>query len=91
MSTLRVNKIVNYNDDGPVEFSSGASFSSTESINGDFSINSVGIITSTSLTVNNGMNLSGVVTSASFSGKGINLTNVPGTPNGKGIAFVLIS
>jgi hypothetical protein len=91
MSTLRVNKIVNYNNDGPVEFSSGASFSSTESINGDFSINSVGIITSTSLTVNNGMNLSGVVTSASFSGKGINLTNVPGTPNGKGIAFVLIS
>ena len=91
MSTLRVNQIVNYNDDGPVEFSSGASFSSTEDINGDFSINSTGIITSTALIVNNGMNLSGVVTATSFSGKGINLTNVPGTPNGKGIAFVLIS
>jgi hypothetical protein len=91
MSTLRVNKIVNLNDDGPVEFTTGASLPSGQTINGDVQINTIGIVTSTSLIVNGDMNLSGVVTATSFSGRGFNLTNVPGTPNGKGIAFTLIA
>jgi hypothetical protein len=91
MSTLRVNKIVNLNDDGPVEFTTGASLPSGQTLNGDLEINTTGIVTSTSLVVNGDMNLSGVVTANSFQGAGINLTNVPGTPNGKGIAFTLIA
>jgi len=91
MSSLRVNKIVNLNDDGPVEFSTGATIPSGQTLDGDIVINTAGIVTSTSLVVTSGMNLSGVVTASSFRGAGINLTNVPGTPNGKGIAFTLIA
>ena len=91
MSNLRVNKITNYADDGPVEFSSGLTVPSGKTIDGTININSTGIVTSTSLVVSQGLNLSGVATAASYVGSGIGLTGVPGTPNGKGIAFVLIS
>ena len=91
MSNLRVNKIVNYNDDGPVEFSTGLTVSSGKSIDGTIDINTTGIVTSTSLVVSQGVSLSGVATAASYVGSGIGLTGVPGTPNAKGIAFVLIS
>lgn len=90
MSSLRVNKIVNYNDDGPVQFSQGATLPSGQTINGDIVINTTGIVTSTSLVVNGNMNV-GVVTASSFSGNGYGLTNVPGTLSGKGIALTLIS
>ena len=90
MSSLRVNKIVNLNDDGPVEFSQGAELPAGQVINGQVIINSSGIVTSTSLSVGN-MNLIGVVTATTFIGSGIGLTGVPGTPNGKGIAFTLIA
>jgi hypothetical protein len=90
MSTLRVNKIVNLNDDGPVEFTKGVEVPSGQTINGDVQINTTGIVTSTSLIVSGDMNLSGVVTATSFSGSGSLLTGVPGTPNGKAIAFTLI-
>lgn len=90
MSTLRVNKITNLDDNGPVEFTKGASLPSGRSINGDIVINSTGIITSSSLVVNGNMNV-GVVTASTFVGSGIGLTGVPGTPNGKGIAFTLIA
>jgi len=91
MSSLRVNKIVNLNDNGPVEFSTGATLPAGQSISGDIVINTTGIVTSTSLIVNGDMNVSGVITATSFQGRGIGLTNVPGTPNGKGIAFTLIA
>jgi len=93
MSSLRVNKVVNYNDDGPIQFSQGATLPAGQSIagGGDIVINTTGVVTSTSLVVNGNMNLSGVVTASSFVGRGIGLTNVPGTPNGKGIAFTLIA
>jgi|TARA_R100000030_G_scaffold5764_1_gene3941 hypothetical protein len=91
MSNLRVNKITNYADDGPVEFSSGLTVPSGKTLDGTININSTGIVTSTSLVVSQGLNLSGVATAASYVGSGIGLTGVPGTPNGKGIAFVLIS
>jgi hypothetical protein len=91
MSSLRVNKIVNLNDDGPVEFSQGAELPAGQVIDGEVVINSSGIVTSTSLSVNGNMNLSGVITATTFVGSGIGLTGVPGTPNGKGIAFTLIA
>lgn len=91
MSVLRVNKLVNLDDNGPIEFTKGANLPSGQTINGNIEINSVGVVTSTSLVINGNMNLSGVVTANSFRGRGIGLTNVPGTPNGKGIAFTLIA
>ena len=91
MSNLRVNKIVNYSDDGPVEFSTGMSIPSGKTLDGAIEINTTGIVTSTSLVISQGVNLSGVATATSYVGSGIGLTGVPGTPNGKGIAFVLIS
>lgn len=91
MSNLRVNKITNYADDGPVEFSSGLTVPSGKPLDGTININTTGIITSTNLVVTQGLNLSGVATATSYVGSGIGLTGVPGTPNGKGIAFVLIS
>jgi len=91
MSSLRVNKIVNLNDNGPVEFSTGVTVPAGQAISGDIMINTTGIVTSTSLVVSGNMNLSGVMTATSFQGRGIGLTNVPGTPNGKGIAFTLIA
>ena len=36
------------------------------------------------------MNLSGVATATTFYGAGVNLTNVSGTANGKGIAFAVL-
>ena len=91
MSNLRVNKITNYADDGPVEFSTGMSIPSGKTLDGAIEINTTGIVTSTSLVISQGVNLSGVATATSYVGSGIGLTGVPGTPNGKGIAFVLIS
>lgn len=90
MSTLRVNKIVNLNDNGPIEFTKGVTVPSGQSLDGSFVVNTTGIVTSTSLVVNGNMNLSGVVTASSFRGSGVNLTNVPGTKNSKGIAFTFI-
>ena len=46
MSTLRVNKVVNYNDDGPVEFTKGVILPAGQSLNGD--INITGVVTATS-------------------------------------------
>lgn len=91
MSNLRVNKITNYADDGPVEFSSGLTVPADKELTGTLTINSVGIVTSTSLNVTQGLNLSGVITATTFTGSGIGLTGVPGTTNAKGIAYVLIS
>ena len=46
MSTLRVNKVVNYNDDGPVEFTKGVEVPVGQSISGN--INIAGVVTATS-------------------------------------------
>ena len=48
MSTLRVNKIVNLADDGPVEFSKGITVPSGQQIDGDIVISTVGVVTATS-------------------------------------------
>jgi hypothetical protein len=91
MSNLRVNKITNYADDGPVEFSSGLTVPADKELTGTLNINSVGVVTSTSLNITQGLTLSGVCTATTYVGSGIGLTGVPGTSNAKGIAYVLIS
>jgi len=89
MSVLKVNKISNANDDGPVEFTQGLTVSST-GITGDIEINSSGIVTSTSLDVGS-INLSGVATAGSFVGKGTDLTNVPGILLAKAVAYSIVT
>lgn len=91
MSTLKVNKITNINDDGQVEFSTGLTLPENQTItNSAIVINTTGIVTSLSLNISNNINVSGIITASSFVGNGFNLTNVPGTPNGKAIAYALI-
>jgi len=46
MSTLRVNKISNLNDDGPVEFTKGIEIPAGQLLNGN--INITGVVTATS-------------------------------------------
>ena len=48
MSSLRVNKIVNLDDDGPVEFTKGLIVPSEKTINGEIVISSVGVVTANS-------------------------------------------
>jgi len=48
MSSLRVNKIVNLTDDGPVEFTKGVTLPAGKAINGDIIISSVGVVTANS-------------------------------------------
>lgn len=80
MSTLRVNKIVNLNNDGPIEFTKGVTVPSGQKItdgtgNEKIVINSVGVVTATS-----------------FVGSGENVTSIPGNgiPKGKALALSLI-
>ena len=48
MSSLRVNKIVNVSDDGPVEFTKGLTVPTGKTINGEIVISSVGVVTANS-------------------------------------------
>ena len=48
MSSLRVNRIVNLTDDGPVEFSKGLQVPAGQQIDGQIVINAVGVMTATS-------------------------------------------
>ncbi len=45
MSTLRVNKITNFNDDGPFEFSTGVVIDQQLQVDGQLNINTTGIVT----------------------------------------------
>ena len=47
MSTLRVNKIVNLNDNGPVEFSKGVVLPANQNIEGNVVFNCSGVVTAT--------------------------------------------
>lgn len=92
MSTLRVNKIVNQNDNGPVVFNQGAIVPAGKSISGDGSLSSTGAVSSGNITVTGNMTSStGTISASSFSGTGINLSNVPGTTVGQAVALTIIS
>lgn len=86
MSKIKVNSLVNKNENGAVEFTRGAVVPSGQElqINGDVSIS--GIATISNINVTNA-NVSGVMTAVSFSGDGSNLTNLPSVSSGKIIAY----
>ena len=63
MSTLRVNKISNLNDNGPVEFTKGVEVPANQTVTGD--INLSGICTATAFVGNgNGITVTGGATNA---------------------------
>ena len=74
MSSLRVNKIVNLNDDGPIEFSKGLTILANNPI-------ASGAVV---------VNTTGVVTATSFRGSGAGLTGIPGVETKKAIAMSFI-
>jgi hypothetical protein len=77
MSTLRVNKISNLNDNGPVEFTKGVEVPVGATINVGGGINVTGIVTATSFV---------------GSGIGITTLGVPGEVNiSKSIALTIIT
>jgi len=92
MSVLRVNEVVNSTDDGPVEFTQGVSIPENTSITGDIVVNSSGIVTASTLSLTEGLNVSGVTTASSFFGDGSQITGISeGTTTGKAITLTLIS
>ncbi len=78
MSTLRVNKITNLNDDGPVEFTKGVILPANQSITPE------GLV----------INTAGIMTATTFSGVGYGITTfgVAGEiSNSRAIALTLIT
>lgn len=91
MSVLRVQQITNEEGTGPVEFTKGATFPSSQNFTGNnLTLNTTGIATVTNLISTNGMNIVGIMT-GTFVGNGFNITNPPGTRIGKVIAQHLIT
>jgi len=86
MTKIRVNYVVNQNDDGQVELTRGATIPSGGqlTVNGGFNV--TGVLTATNYNVNS-MNIAGVITATSFVGSGANLTNLPSVSAGKIIAY----
>lgn len=74
MSSLRANKIVNANDDGPIEFSKGLTISQ------NYPLASERVV----------INSSGIVTATSFRGNGSQLTGLSGVTTKKAIALSFV-
>lgn len=95
MSSLRVNKIIDEAGTGPVEFTKGVTFPVGASIPVDnMTINTTGIVTTSDITINENIEVVGVMTARTggkFIGNGFNISNPPGTPSGKVIGLYLIS
>lgn len=86
MSKIKVNSIVNKNDDGQVELTRGATISSGQqfTVNGNFNV--TGVMTATNYN-SNSINVVGVITATSFVGDGSGLTNLPSVSVAKIIAY----
>jgi hypothetical protein len=92
MSVLRVQNIVNQNNNGPVEFTRGLTLPSSQTLTGNDTVintttSGVGSITqlqSTNLFV-------GIITAGSFVGNGALITNPPGTSIRRVIGLHLIT
>lgn len=93
MSVLRVNEIVNRTEDGPVEFTKGLEVPANQSISGDIVINATsGIVTASTFSLTEGLNVTGIVTANTFFGNGSQITGIVGeTTTAKAIAIALIS
>jgi hypothetical protein len=86
MSKIKVNKITNRNEDGPVELTKGASIPSDKTLNITGNVNVTGILTAASYNTTN-INVTGVITATNFVGNGSQLTSLPSVSNGKMIAY----
>ena len=89
MARLRVNTIVNRNDNGVVILGYGASLPSGSIFNVQSNATVSGIATVGFLTARNA-NVSGVITATTFVGNGSQLQGVPITSASKSIALKLI-
>ena len=89
-SQVKVNSIVNLNDDGPVIFNSGLTVPTNQQVNVLGNVNITGVSTFSNLNATN-VNVSGVVTASSFIGDGSNLTgmNFATESNVFGLALIL--
>lgn len=86
MSKIKVNSIVNKNDDGEVELTRGATIPSGQQLTVTGNFNVTGILTASNYDVNE-MSVTGVVTATSFVGDGSALTSLPSVSSGKIIAY----
>jgi len=89
MARLRVNSIVNRNDNNTVQLSYGATVPSGQLLNIQGNLNISGIATVGFLTAKNA-NITGIITATTFSGNGSQLTNVPVVSSSKSIALKMI-
>lgn len=79
MSTLRVIKISNLNEDGAVELTKGAVLPAEQQIVDTNGTNAIQISTS-----------AGVVTATKFNGNGNAITGLTGTPTGRALGLILV-
>jgi len=79
MSTLRVHKITNAQDDGPVEFSKGAILPSGQSIVDENGQSPIEVST-----------VSGVVTATTFIGSGSLITGLVGASKGLTVGYIYV-
>jgi|TARA_R100001460_G_scaffold19900_2_gene41241 hypothetical protein len=79
MSTLRVIKISNLNEDGAVELTKGAVLPAEQQIVDPNGNNAIQISTS-----------AGVVTATKFIGSGSGITGLTGTPTGRALGLILV-
>ena len=86
MSKIKVNSIVNKNDDGQVELTRGATIPLGQQLSVTGNLNVTGVLTATNYNAN-GMNITGVVTASSFVGDGSALTSLPSVSIGKIISY----
>jgi len=89
MARLRVNTIVNRNDNGVVTLGYGASIPSTGSITAFGNATISGVATVGLLTAKNA-NISGIITATTFIGDGSQLQGVPTVSSAKSIALKII-
>lgn len=88
MSKIRVNSIVNKNENGPVEFSKGVIINNG-SLDIFSSLNVTGVMTAANCDIVNA-NLSGVSTAAFYYGDGSNLSSLPTVSVSKIYAYKLL-
>jgi hypothetical protein len=88
MSKIKVNSIVNKNENGPVEFTKGAIINNG-SLNISSSLNVVGVMTASQCILTHA-NSTGVTTAAFYYGDGSNLTALPTVSTPKIYAYRLL-
>lgn len=86
MSKIKVNYIVNKNEDGPVEFTKGVTIPAGQQFDVSGDVGIVGIATVSQLTTTN-LNAGGTITATNFVGDGSSLGNLPTMTHGRMLAY----